>query len=56
MTQKQKKSVFEKNAEEAYNFISKNKLEDKTRFLMIGIQGTNEFTIAKMPRIKYIFK
>ena len=53
---KTKKSVFEKNVEEAYNFISKNKLEDNKRFLMIDIQGTKEYTIAKMPRIKYIFK
>ena len=56
MTQKQKKSVFEKNAEEAYNLISKHKLEDNKRFFMIDILGTNENTIAKMPRIKYIFK
>ena len=42
--------------EDVFNKISKIKLSDEKRFLILDILGKCENLVAKMPRIKYIFK
>lgn len=50
------KNNLNKKVEEAYNLLSKHKILDNKRFLIIDIQGRIDDTTAKLPRIKYIFK
>ena len=47
---------YDKKLEEVYNEISKIKLFDNKRFLILDILGNFEKSIVKMPKIKYFFK
>ena len=51
-----KSDILDKKMEEIYNSLSKIKLYENKKYLMLEISGTAGDFIAKMPSIKYNFK